>query len=82
LKHLIETAKGLLNEFPQWRVNFIDRNANRHAPHLVELAFHNRVQTRIKQKHLELRLLSCAASLSKENMERLIDYAEHLQGED
>ncbi|MCK4391335.1 ribonuclease HI family protein, partial [Candidatus Bipolaricaulota bacterium] len=25
LKHLIETTKGLLNEFPQWRVNFIDR---------------------------------------------------------
>jgi len=40
IKHLIEIAVGLLNQFPRWRVNYIDRDANFRAPRLVEEAFH------------------------------------------
>ena len=81
LKHLAETIKGLLDAFPQWRVNFIDRDANRAAHRLVEQAFHNRVQAKMTRERLELRLLARAATLSDAAMERLIEYAERLQGE-
>ena len=80
LKRLIEIAKSLLNELPRWRVNYVDRDANRWAVRLVERAFHKRIQADITRERLELRLLARASSLSKEDMERLIEYAEQLQG--
>ena len=79
LIRLIEVAKGLLNQFPQWRVNFIDRDVNRRATRLVERAFHQRIQAEISRERLELRLLTRTSSLSEEEMERLIEYAEQLQ---
>jgi len=47
----------------------------------VEQAFHNRVQAKMTRERLELRLLARAATLSDAAMERLIEYAERLQGE-
>ncbi len=82
LKRLIEIAKGLLNSFPQWRVNYIDPEANRRAIRLVNRAFHKRIQAEITRERLELRLLARTSSLSEEDMERLIDYAEQLQSKD
>jgi len=81
LRHLAETIMGLLNAFPQWRVNFIDRDANRIAHRLVKQAFHSRVQAKMTRERLELRLLARTATLSDEAMEKLIEYAERLQGE-
>jgi ribonuclease HI len=81
LNHLLEVAKGVLDGFPEWRVNFVDRDANRRAPRLVERAFHSRIQAKITRKHLELRLLARVASLSDGDLERVIEYAEHLQSE-
>jgi ribonuclease HI len=82
LRHLIESVKELLNEFPRWRVNYVDRAANPRAPRLVERAFHRRIQSEVTRQRLELRLLARAASLSEEEMQRLIDYAERLGGRD
>ena len=81
LKHLAATIKGLLDAFPQWRVNYIDRDANRAAHRLVEQAFHNRVQAKMTRERLEMRLLARAAVLSDDALERLIDYADKLTGE-
>ena len=82
LKRLIEISKGLLNAFPQWRVNYIDPEANRRAIRLVDRAFHQRIQAEITRERLELRLLARTSSLSEEDMERLIEYAEQLQSKD
>ena len=79
LRRLIEVTKSLLNEFPQWRVNFIDRDANRRATRLVERAFHQQIQAEVTRERLELRLLARTSSLSKEDVERVIDYAEQLK---
>ena len=81
LKHLGEIAKGLLNRFPDWRVNLIDRSANRRAPHLVQAAFHDRVQTQMTRERQELRLLASSTALTPEQMEKLIEYAEQLKSE-
>jgi len=79
LKHLLEVAKGVLNQFSQWRVNFVDHDVNHRAPRLVEQAFHNRIQERITREHLQIRLTARVAVLSEENLKRVIEYAEHLQ---
>jgi ribonuclease HI len=82
IKHLIEIAIGLLNRFPRWRVNFVDRDANFGAPRLVEKAFHQSIRAQVSRERQELVLLARAAALSDEGMQRLIDYAERLQEEE
>lgn len=79
IKHLIERAIALLNQLPQWRVNFVDERAHHRAPRLVEQAFHRNLQAQMSHERLELLLLSRAASLSEENMRKLIEYAERLE---
>jgi ribonuclease HI len=79
LKHLLEVAKGVLNQFSRWRVNFVDRDVNHRAPRLVEQAFHNRIQARITREHLQIRLTARVAALSDEDLKQVIEYAEHLQ---
>jgi len=81
LRHLIEEAKALLGQFPQWRVNLIDRDANRLAQRLVEQAFHSRIHSQVTRERLELRLLSRAARLTEAQMEDLIAYADDLSGQ-
>jgi len=81
VKHLVETALGVLNQFPRWRVNAVDRKANIRAPRLVEQAFHHSIQAQMTRERMELVLLARAATLSDQAMERLVDYAERLQGE-
>jgi ribonuclease HI len=81
IKHLVELALGLLNQFPRWRVNYVDQNANVRAPRLVEQAFHQSIQAQMTRERMELILLGRASSLSDEAMQRLIDYAERLQEE-
>ena len=81
IKRLIEVALGLLNRIPQWRVNYVDRDANVRAPRLVEQAFHQSIQAQVTRERMELVLLARAATLSDEAMQRLIDYAERLQEE-
>ena len=73
---------GLLNRIPQWRVNYVDRDANVRAPRLVEQAFHQSIQAQVTRERMELVLLARASTLSDEGMQRLIDYAERLQEED
>ena len=82
LKHLVEMAIGLLNQFPTWRVNFVDQKVNFRAPRLVEQAFHGRIKTQVTRDRFELVLLARASQLSDEGMQRLIDYAERLLDED
>jgi len=79
LKHLLEVAKEVLNQFSRWRVNFVDRAVNHRAPRLVEQAFHNRIQARITREHLQIRLTARVAALSEEDLKQVIEYAEHLQ---
>ena len=81
IKRLIEVALGLLNRIPQWRVNYVDRDANVRAPRLVEQAFHQSIQAQVTRERMELVLLARASTLSDEAMQRLIDYAERLQEE-
>ncbi|RLE35977.1 hypothetical protein DRJ24_01480 [Candidatus Acetothermia bacterium] len=81
IKHLIEIAVGLLNQFPRWRVNYIDRDANFRAPRLVEEAFHKSIKAQMTRERLELVLQARASTLSDEAMQRLIAYAERLQEE-
>ncbi len=82
IKHLIEVAIGSLNRLPGWRVNYVDRVANVRAPRLVEQAFHRTVKAQVTRERLELVLLARASTLSEEAMQRLVEYAEHLQEED
>lgn len=82
IKHLIEITVGLLNQFPDWRVNYIDPHANIQAPRLVERAFHQNVRVQVARERLELILQSRAATLSDAALQRLLDYAERLQEED
>jgi ribonuclease HI len=79
IKHLVEIAIGMLNQFPQWRVNYVDPRANLRAPRLVERAFHQNVKVQVARDRLELILRSRAAVLSDAALQRLIDYAERLQ---
>jgi len=81
IKHLVEITLGLLNQFPRWRVNYVDRKANVRAPRLVEQAFHQSLQAQMSRERMELVLLGRASTLSDEAMQRLIDYAERLQEE-
>lgn len=81
VKRLVEIALGLLNRIPQWRVNYIDRDANVRAPRLVEQAFHQSIHAQVTRERMELVLLARASTLSDEAMQRLIDYAERLQQE-
>jgi len=81
IKRLIEVALGFLNRIPQWRVNYVDRDANVRAPRLVEQAFHQSIQAQVARERMESVLLARALTLSDEAMQRLIDYAERLQEE-
>ncbi len=81
LKHLIDMAIGLLNQFASWRVNFIDVKVNVRAPRLVEQAFHRSIRAHVTRERLELVLLARVATLSDDAMKRLIDFAERLQEE-
>jgi len=81
IKRLIEIALGALNQLPQWRVNYVDRDANVRAPRLVERAFHQSVQAQVTRERMELVLLARASTLNDDAMQRLIDYAERLQEE-
>jgi len=82
IKHLVEIAIGMLNQFPHWRVNYVDAHANLRAPRLVERAFHQNVKVQVARDRLELILRSRAAGLSDAALQRLIDYAERLQEEE
>jgi len=82
LKHLLEITRGVMGNFPQWRVNFVDHNVNRQASHLVEQAFHNHAQEKMSREHLELRLLARVATLDDAHLEQLIDLAEKLERRD
>jgi ribonuclease HI len=79
IKHLIERAIALLNQLPQWRVNYVDERAHHRAPRLVEQAFHRNLRAQITREKLETILLSRTASLSDESMQKLIEHAERLQ---
>jgi ribonuclease HI len=81
IERLIEIALGLLNRIPQWRVNYVDRDANVRAPRLVEQAFHQSIQAQLTRERMELVLLGRASTLSDEAMQRLIDFAKRLQEE-
>jgi ribonuclease HI len=79
LKHLIEITKSLLNEFPQWKVNFLDRTAQSHAARLVERAFYEKQQTQRAHERLESRLLAETVSLNETQMEHLIEHVKRLK---
>ncbi len=81
IKRLIEIALGLLNQIPQWRVNYVNRGANVRAPRLVEQAFHQSIQAQVSRDRMELVLLARASTLNDDAMQRLVDYAERLQEE-
>ncbi|MCK5586887.1 ribonuclease HI family protein [Candidatus Bipolaricaulota bacterium] len=82
IRHLLEVAIGLLNQFPRWRVNYVDTHANFRAPRLVERAFHQNVKVQVARERLELTLRSRGAGLSDAALQRLIDYADRLQEEE
>ena len=82
IRHLVEIAIGLLNQFSRWRVNYVDAHANIRAPRLVEQAFHQNVKAQVVRERLELTLRTRGAGLSDASLQRLIDYAERLQGEE
>jgi len=82
VKHLLDIARGVLDNFPQWRVNFIDHNLNRQASRLVEQAFHDNSRAKMTRERLELRLLSRVATLDDARLEELIDFAERLERRD
>jgi ribonuclease HI len=79
IKHLVESAIGLLNQLPQWRVNYVDERAHHRAPRLVEQAFHRNIRAQMTRERMEQVLLSRAASLGDEGMQKLLDCAERLQ---
>jgi hypothetical protein len=70
---------GFLNQIPQWRVNYVDPRAHHRAPRLVEEAFHRNLHAQMTREKLETALLSRAASLSEEGMQKLLDLAERLR---
>ena len=82
IRRLVEIAIGLLNQFPRWRVNYVDSHANIHAPRLVERAFHQTVKVQVARDRLELILHSKIGALSDAALQRLIETAERLQEED
>ena len=82
IKRLVEIAIGWLNQFPQWRVNYVDTYANLRAPRLVEAAFHQNVKDQVARERMELLLRSRGSTLSDAALQRLIDYAERLQEEE
>ena len=79
LKHLLEILRGILDNLPQWRVNFIDHYINREASHLVERAFHDNTRARLSREHLEMRLLAHIAMLDNDHLEQLIEVAKGLE---
>lgn len=79
IRHLVESAMGFLNQIPQWRVNYVDPRAHHRAPRLVEEAFHRNLHAQMTREKLETALLSRAASLSEEGMQKLLDLAERLR---
>ncbi|MDD4903691.1 MAG: ribonuclease HI family protein [Candidatus Bipolaricaulis sp.] len=81
VKHLVEMAVGLLNQFPQWRVNYVDAKVNLRAPRLVEQAFHRTIRAQVTRERLELLLLARTAGLSEPALQKLVEYAERLEGE-
>lgn len=81
IKHLVETAVSLLNQFPQWRVNYVDPKVNLRAPRLVEQAFHRTLRAQMTRERLELLLLARTAGLSEPALQKLVDYAERLESE-
>ncbi|MCX6094576.1 MAG: ribonuclease HI family protein [Candidatus Bipolaricaulota bacterium] len=82
IKRLVEIAVGLLNQFPQWRVNYIDAKVNVRAPRLVEQAFHRTIKAQMTRERLELLLLARTAALSEPSLEKLVNYAERLEEEE
>lgn len=82
IRHLVEIAIGLLNQFPRWRVNYVDAYANIRAPRLVEQAFHQNVKVQVARDRLELILHARSTGLSDVSLQRLIEYAERLQDEE
>jgi ribonuclease HI len=79
IKHLVESAIGLLNQLPQWRVNYVDERAHHRAPRLVEQAFHRNIRAQMTRERMEQVLLSRTGSLGDEGMQKLLDFAERLQ---
>lgn len=82
INHLVEIAIALLNQFPLWRVNYVDARANIRAPRLVDRAFHQNIKMQVARERLELILHSRSTGLSDTALQRLIDYAERLQEEE
>jgi len=82
IKRLVEVAIGSLNQFPRWRVNYIDAHANTRAPRLVERAFHQTVKVQVAREKLEFVLRARVAGLSDPSLQKLIDLAERFQEEE
>jgi len=80
LRQLLERARDLLNQYPSWRVNYVDPVALRRAPLLVEQAFHHRIQAQLTRDRLELELLAVMAELDERGVRRVIDFANSLRG--
>jgi ribonuclease HI len=82
IKRMVEIAIGLLNQFPRWRVNYVDTRANIRAPRLVERAFHQNAKVQVAREKLELVLSARSAGLSDASLQRLIELAGRLQDEE
>jgi ribonuclease HI len=82
VKHLLEITRGIFDNFPQWRVNFVDHNVNMQASRLVERAFHEHTQAKLSREHLEMRLLAQVAMLDDAQLERLIETAKKFERRD
>jgi ribonuclease HI len=82
VKHLLGITRGILDNFPQWRVNFIDQKVNTLASRLVERAFHQHTQAKLSREHLEMRLLAQVAMLDDAHLEELIETAKTLEHRD
>jgi len=82
IKHLVEIALGLLNQFPRWRVNCVDRAVNFRAPRLVEQAFHQSLQAQMTRERQILVLQARASQLTDKGLQRLLDAAERMLDEE
>ena len=80
IQHLNRQVRELLQQFPRWRVSYVDEDACRLARRLAEQALHRERQTEREREAIRQEILTALDLLSLEDLRKTLGFLQSLQG--
>jgi ribonuclease HI len=79
IQHLNRQVQELLQQFPRWRVSYVDEDACRLARRLAEQALYKERQTERERETIRQEILTALDLLSLEDLRKTLSFLQSLQ---